>query len=301
MTADMLWHQDEPFGSTSICAQGRVFEAAAEAGIKVMLDGQGADETLAGYHWLFGPALAHALRGGNLLAAGRMIDGRRRLHSTSPVAQMLQAAPHLLPAAWRGTARRYHRARGGADWLAGPAFAAFAGAPGPFETASAELGLAGRSDVGALCVNLTAATSLPMLLHWEDRSSMRSSVEARVPFLDHHLVEFAIGLGARHKLVGPETKVVLRRAMADRLPPAVRDRQDKLGFATPEQEWTRGPLQPFLRAGVARTLDRCPTLLNGPATRALVDATLDGRTGFSFAPWRILMVGMWAERFGLSA
>jgi asparagine synthase (glutamine-hydrolysing) len=300
MASDMLWHQDEPFGSTSICAQGAVFRTAAKCGLKVMLDGQGADEALAGYHWLFGPALAQLLRSGNLRAAGRMVSDRRSIHGARARAQMLQAALHLLPGTWRTGARRYHRARGGGDWLDGPAFRPFLDRPGPFEVAAQELGLAGRTDLGAMCVSLTAATSLPMLLHWEDRSSMMHGIEARVPFLDHRLVEFAIGLGGRHKMRGAETKVVLRRAMADRLPQAVLTRQDKLGFATPEQEWAQGPMRTYLRAGVVKTLDTFPTLMNREATLALVDATLDGSSSFNFTPWRILMVGLWGERFGLS-
>jgi asparagine synthase (glutamine-hydrolysing) len=223
------------------------------------------------------------------------------LHGTTVKAQMLQAAPHLLPSAWRAGARRYHRARNGVDWLDGPAFRPFLDQPGPLESAAAELGISGRTDVGAMCLNLTAATSLPMLLHWEDRSSMMHGIEARVPFLDHRLVEYAIGLGGRHKLAGAETKAVMRRAMADRLPAAVLNRHDKLGFATPEQEWARGPMRTFLRTGVVKTLDMYPSLLNRQATLDLVDATLDGRIAFSFTPWRILMAGLWGERFGMTA
>ncbi len=301
MVSDMLWHQDEPFGSTSICAQGAVFQAAAQEGLKVMLDGQGADEALAGYHWLFGPALAQLLRSGRLTSAWRMLKARQQVHGLSLKTQLKQAAPHILPAAWRANARRYHRARGGADWLDGPALRPFLQQPGPFETAARELNIENRTDVGAMCLSLTAATSVPMLLHWEDRSSMMHGIEARVPFLDHRLVEYAIQLGGQHKLVDAETKVVLRRAMADRLPGPVLNRQDKLGFATPEQEWAQGPLRDFMKAGVLKTLDTYPDLLNRNATIALVDGTLDGSLAFNFTPWRILMVGLWADRFGLAA
>ena len=301
MVGDMLWHQDEPFGSTSICAQGAVFRAAAQSGLKVMLDGQGADEALAGYHWLFGPALAQLLRSARLPSAWRMLKARSQVHGISIKAQLKQAAPHILPAAWRASARRFHRARDGADWLDGPALRPFLQQPGPFEIAAHELNIENRTDVGAMCLSLTAATSVPMLLHWEDRSSMMHSIEARVPFLDHRLVEYAIQLGGQHKLIEAETKVVLRRAMADRLPDAVLNRQDKLGFATPEQEWAQGPMRDFVRSGVLKTLDTCPELLNREATLALVDGTLDGRLVFSFTPWRILMVGIWAERFSLAS
>ncbi len=300
MVRDMTWHQDEPFGSTSICAQGEVFKTASEAGLKVMLDGQGADEALAGYHWLFGSALAQLLRTGRLLAANRMLTARLAVHGVSKRNQLVAAAPHILPAAWRASARHYHRARNGADWLDGPALQPYLHQPGPFETTARALDIEDRTDVGAMCLSLTSATSVPMLLHWEDRSSMMHGIEARVPFLDHRLVEYAIQLGGQHKLVDAETKVVLRRAMADRLPAAVLNRHDKLGFATPEQEWAQGPMREFMRAGVIKTLDMYPQLLNRNATLDLANRTLDGRAPFSFTPWRILMIGVWGELFGLS-
>ena len=65
--------------------------------------------------------------------------------------------------------------------------------------------------IGDLCVVMTQSSNLTMLLHWEDRNSMAHSIEARVPFLDHRLVELSIGLGDRHKMVGGDTKRVLRR------------------------------------------------------------------------------------------
>src|SRR5215204_5314383 len=84
-------------------------------------------------------------------------------------------------------------------------------------------------DLASLCVALTFSANLQMLLHWEDRNSMAHSIEARVPFLDHRLVEFALALGNDHKTVGADTKRVLRRAMKDVLPPPVLARRDKLG------------------------------------------------------------------------
>ena len=87
----------------------------------------------------------------------------------------------------------------------------------------AELGLPPFTDVGSWCLAMTHASNLPMLLHWADRSIIAHAIEARVPFLDHPLVEFSFGPGNAHKFVSLDTKRVLRRAMADILPPMVRD------------------------------------------------------------------------------
>ena len=173
-------------------------------------------------------------------------------------------------------------------------------ADGAVHAAQAELALAPARDIAGLCVLMTFASNLPMLLHWEDRNSMAHSIEARVPFLDHPLVEFSLGLGNRHKMVGADTKRVLRRAMADVLPPAVRDRRDKLGFATPEEVWFRGPLRTVIRDGVEATLRRYPALFDAVRVRARAAAMLDGRRAIDSSLWRIVNLGLWGERFGLS-
>src|SRR5205823_5778236 len=83
---------------------------------------------------------------------------------------------------------------------------------------------------------------LPELLRYEDRNSMAHSIEARVPLLDHRLVELAFSLPGGELIRRGETKSVLRRAFADLLPPEVRDRRDKLGFVTPEARFLRTAL-----------------------------------------------------------
>jgi asparagine synthetase B (glutamine-hydrolysing) len=85
--------------------------------------------------------------------------------------------------------------------------------------------------------------SIPTLLHYEDRNSMAYGIEARVPFLDHRLVEFALGVPAELKVHGPETKLFVRRALKGVLPAEVVNRKDKLGYPTPFANWLRGPLR----------------------------------------------------------
>ena len=130
---------------------------------------------------------------------------------------------------------------------------------------------------------------------------MAHSIEARVPFLDHRLVEFSIALGDSHKIVGGDTKRVLRRAMDGILPPKVRDRRDKLGFTTPEEAWFRGPLRELVHAGIEQTLARYPGLFNRDGVKAHADAMLDGRKSVDFSLWRIISLGIWGRVFGATA
>jgi len=155
------------------------------------------------------------------------------------------------------------------------------------------------TNIATLCLTLTFASNLQMLLHWEDRNSMAHSVEARVPFVDHRVVEFSLMLGNNHKIVGGDTKRVLRRAMTGILPKVVRNRRDKLGFTTPEEIWFRGPLKGLILEGVEATLKRYPGLLNAAGTRALVADMLDGTRPLDFTLWRIVNIGLWGERFAV--
>ncbi|MCZ8316886.1 asparagine synthase (glutamine-hydrolyzing) [Phreatobacter sp.] len=298
--ADITWHQDEPFGSTSIFAQWCVFEEARRVGVKVMLDGQGADELLAGYHSSFDFYMAALVREGKFAQFLRTLAERRRYHGSPIPAQLRRLLLTLLPWSVGATLRRQRASLTQHNWLGSDLLRAIGNTADAFTTATQSLGLAPPTDLRSLCLASTYATNLPMLLHWEDRNSMAHSIEARVPFLDHPLVEFSLALGDDHKVVGGDTKRVLRRAMHDVLPAAVRERRDKLGFATPEEIWFRGPLRPLIHEGIEETLVRYPDLFNPAGVRALRDDMLDGRRPFDFTLWRIANVGIWGERFAVT-
>lgn len=296
----ITWHQDEPYGSTSIFAQWSVFQDAGAGGIKVMLDGQGADEQLAGYHPAFAFYHADLLRRGNLLALMEALRARQAVHGVGMAAQIRALLPAMIPVPLANHLRRRRDVSRRHDWLASEAFATTSGGTA-FDAALAAMGLGPVLDLGELCVALTFGANLGMLLHWEDRNSMAHGVEARVPFLDHRLVEFTLGLGSRHKIVMADTKRVMRRAMTGILPEMVVNRADKLGFATPEEVWFRGPLRPAVEAGVEETLEYFPGLLNAAGVRALTADILDGRRPFDFLVWRLVNLGVWGRTFSLSA
>ena len=297
--AEITWHQDEPFGSTSIFAQWCVFEEAHRVGVKVMLDGQGADEQLGGYHHSFSFHLAGLIKQLKLAEALSTMRERQGWHGVPIVQQAKHALIPLLPTGLAGMLRNRHRALTQHDWLGGELLREHGAGSTAFERARIELGLPPVTDLRTLCMNLTYGSNLSMLLHWEDRNSMAHAIEARVPFLDHPLVEFSLALGNDHKIAGGDTKRVLRRAMEAILPPAVLQRRDKLGFATPEQAWFRGPLRGMMTEGVEATLRRYPGLFNAAGVRALAADMLEGRKPVDFLLWRIVNLGIWGERFGV--
>ena len=296
----ITWHQDEPYGSTGIFAQWCVFAEARKAGLKVMLDGQGADEQLAGYHGSFPYYLASLIRQLRFAMVLRAMTERHRWHGISFADQARSYLPQLLPSAAVRWLRHKRQTFGSASWLDGEALRPHLGRSA-LDTARERIGLPPVTSIGDLCVVLTQASNLAMLLHWEDRNSMAHGIEARVPFLDHRLVEFSIALGDRHKIVGGDTKRVLRRAMEGILPPVVRDRRDKLGFTTPEEAWFRGPLRDLVNAGIADTLKLYPGLFNRKAAKAHVEGMLAGTIPVDFSLWRIVSLGIWGRVFGVTA
>ncbi len=296
----ITWHQDEPYGSTSIFAQWSVFAEARRNGITVMLDGQGADEQLAGYHGGYGYHLNTLLRAGRLPELVRTILGWQRDHGVSAKQQLSLLLGPILPGRLRNLAFRARVGHQQHDWLGSEAFQALRPLKSAFQTALDREGLPAVHDIGGLCQAMVQATNLPMLLHYEDRNSMAHGIEARVPFLDHRLVEFTIGLGNEHKMVGSWTKSVLRQALRGLMPEVICDRRDKLGFTTPEQEWFRGPLRAAILDGVEETLRRFPTLFNPEGTRRLVEDSLAGRRPVDFTLWRIVNVGIWGKVFGVT-
>ena len=134
---------------------------------------------------------------------------------------------------------------------------------------------------------------LPALLQVEDRMSMAHGLEARVPLLDHELVEFAASIPADIKFRGGQMKHFLRRAFSAELPEAVLTRRDKMGFPVPLREWFDGELGDFLRAVFEGQRHRARPFFN---TDAIV-ANLHSGERFSRKIWGLLSLELWHQLF----
>jgi asparagine synthase (glutamine-hydrolysing) len=135
------------------------------------------------------------------------------------------------------------------------------------------------------------------LLRYEDRNSMAHSLEARVPFLDHRLVELCFSLPPQELFYRGETKSVLRRALGDLLPPSVRARRDKVGFVTPEGDWLRGQLGRLAADVFASQRFRERGFVNAAAARRRLERHRKGELTAGMELWRALNLELWARAF----
>ena len=287
----ITWHQDEPFGSTSIYAQWHVFRLASEHNVKVMLDGQGADEQLAGYHVFYTVRFGSLLRTLRLCRLACEMAEVRRVHAMGAKQLLAYTVSTLLPEGIKQSVRRQtgRPAVKPLDWLDMRRLGA---APAdPFSALGAK-----ASSVRGLSLSQLLYTSLPMLLHWEDRDSMAHAVESRVPFLDYRLVEFVLGLPDDLKIAGATTKRVLREAMRGVLPEKIRIRTDKIGFDTAEEAWVRRECPEAFRATLRDATEASSGVLS-PKALDFLDEVIEGRRVFSFIPWRMICFGAWMKRF----
>ena len=281
--------QEEPFASTSIFAQQRVFAAMRGAGIVVSLDGQGADEYLGGYPTFFAAAAASLLRRGRVPAVFRLLANARStdIGLTGLAARL---AGHFVGDSFLAPVRR----------LAGkPPF------PAPMNagwfTKAGVVDNPGRGEgASALHAGLIEAftrTSLPALLRYADRNAMHVSLESRMPFLTPQLVEAVLSLPADMIVSArAETKSVFRRAMRGLVPDVVLRRSDKVGFVTPETKWVTA-IRPWVETLIDGDAARHVAAVDLARLRTLWQDALAGRGRVEGPLWRALSVLAWARHF----
>jgi asparagine synthase (glutamine-hydrolysing) len=277
--------QDEPFGSTSMVAQWYVMRAAKQAGLTVMLDGQGGDEVFAGYRIFVGARLADLLAGGRLTALASELRAFGDVHSRAALFASLARpfAPETLTRTVRARTR-------GAAPLLHPDLRGLA-APAAHGGSLFDERLRRHQEI------VLTRRGLPELLRYEDRNSMAHSLEARVPFLDHRLVEVAFSLPGEELIREGRTKDVVRRALGGILPPSVAARRDKLGFVTPERRWFRGALGAFANEVFSSPEMAARGFVDADAVRQRLRRHRAGEIDAGMELWRALNLELWARAF----
>lgn len=279
----LIWHQDEPFGSTSIYAQWCVFEKARKENLTVMLDGQGADELLAGYLRFFSPFYSQLFRGMHWKKLINELQYSKKYHQHSIKTLfksiMKTSLPSWLLKGALGT-EKY-------GWFSVDKLNARSILPAYYGKGRAQ-------TISQLSEQLLLYNNLPMLLRYEDRNSMAHSVESRLPFLDYRLVEFVQSLPDDYKIHQGQTKSILRNSMKNILPDQIRTRMDKIGFETPEEKWEKEHTSEF-RAMIKDSIEKTNGIINEKALSYFDDVVLGSKLDFTV--WRIINFGKWYDMF----
>jgi asparagine synthase (glutamine-hydrolysing) len=297
----LVWHEDEPLAHPSSVALYFVSRLASEH-VKVVLTGEGSDETLAGYG-RYRKTVFNLALGGHYerFIPARLRDRVRVLVGRFPATKVRQKLARTflyLPAEpwslyfdnFSVFSRRQQHA------LLSPALLDRVGAVDPY---AVHRRLFDASDAETLLDQLLQVdmrTYLHELLMKQDQMSMATSIESRVPFLDHPLVEFAARLPARLKLHGLTTKYVLRQAMRDTLPAEILSRK-KMGFPVPVGRWLRGSFQNLLNDYVLsdRAVER--GLFEPSYLRQLVARHVQGGENHSERLWALINLEIWNRIF----
>ncbi|MBL8421456.1 MAG: asparagine synthase (glutamine-hydrolyzing), partial [Dechloromonas sp.] len=290
---EMIQAQGEPFGSTSIYAQYRVFRLAKEQGVTVTLDGQGADEMLAGYNGYPGQRVRSLLDQGSYSEAWHFLDKWARWPGRSRLAGAKRAVAELTQGPLYDFLRRINGMRDLPAWINADPLEG-KGIIRRYPRLRSTRGESGRRLAAELALSLTQR-GLPALLRHGDRNSMRFSVESRVPFLTRELADFLLSLPEAYLISpGGETKHILRAAMRGIVPDDVLDRRDKIGFATPEQEWLFGMAETV--RGWLRIDLNLPFFNQAEVLREF-DLIVAGKQPFSWQVWRWINFSRWYSRF----
>lgn len=286
---DMIRIQGEPFGSTSIYAQYRVFQLAREHGITVTMDGQGADEMLAGYIGYPGQRLR------SLLETGRISDAWQFWNNWAkwPGRSRLLAAKYLASEISGGDLYEILRKIDGKpnvpNWInAGPLLeqGVLLHKPRiqPYTQSK------GRRVMDELGLSLTKRGIVSLLRHG-DRNSMRFSIESRVPFLTPDFVNLLLSMPEDFLISQKgETKHVFRAAMRGIVPDDVLNRKEKIGFATPEKDLLKG-MEDTIKEWLKQNLNL--PFLNQRKVLKEFEGVMSGKKNYSSQVWRWVNFTRW--------
>lgn len=294
---DLIFTQGEPFGGTSIYAQYRVFKLAKDHGIIVTLDGQGADELLAGYHGYHDSRMLSMIERGEFGKLTEFVHGWSQWPGRSLGYSLRTALRQILP---NGVVRleRSLRRNPALEWMNQKALDNLGIQNPSLQNGTGNWIRQPQAHGRRLAESLRAALTgngLGALLRHGDRNSMRWSIESRVPFLTNDMAEFVLSL-PEHFLVSSkgETKHIFRKAMRGIVPDAVLDRKDKIGFATPEGSWLRVVGEKAL--GWTQSAERVRFLRPEPMRESL-RRVLSGQAPFTQQTWRFLNFCRWLDLF----
>lgn len=281
--------QGEPFGSTSIYAQYRVFQLAREQGITVLLEGQGADELMGGYNGYPGQRVRSLLEGGQFRQAFGFLDKWSEWPGRSRLEGLKRVAGEFSKGRLHDVLRRLNGMDSAPEWIQQQPLLE-KGVHLGFPTMCDLYAVPERRMMGALAASVSQR-GLPGLLRHGDRNSMHFSVESRVPFLTTDMADFMLSLPEAYLVSSEgETKHLLRSALRGIVPDDVLNRRDKIGFATPEQQWLLG-MADTIRLWLKDDLGL--PFLDQAKVREHFEQVVAGRRPYTWQIWRWINFAHW--------
>jgi len=281
---DFVFAMEEPVSGLSVYSQYIVFKLAHQKKAKVILDGQGGDELFAGYVYYYGYyfyELFSRFKWIRLLK--ELVLSYMKLKDPFPHAMF---AFMLMPAKLRHALWK----RNVAPWVDHAFLEQVCG-----EEKDPRWN---RMDVKENLKTSLLSTSIPHNLMWQDKSSMRWSVESRVPFMDVNMVEAALSVGTEQLLGKGETKRLFKDAVADLLPDMIRHRTDKIGFEAPEDDFFRDErVVAFTKDIIYSDSFKARPYWNWSAIENIFMAHLAGRTNAGQNIWKWINTELWIRTF----
>ncbi|MEO5594207.1 MAG: asparagine synthase (glutamine-hydrolyzing) [Chitinophagaceae bacterium] len=287
----IVYHQDQPILSGSFFSEYKVFETAAASKIRIILSGQGADEYLGGYGEFALLNLRGLLRKGKLAGfAGAIRDTAAKQNKS--ITQVLTSfiifglnIPYFSKKINKQS-KEIVTACLNPKWI-----------DNHTDRHGNALNLSTYKSLSSLSKEALSKYSLPHQLHSEDRNSMLYSIESRLPFLDHRLVEYCLGLPDRFIIRNGATKAVLRESLKSVLPPRIYNRHAKLGFPGPEESLFNSNYE-YINKEFRDYIQHLPDIFS-PHLTDLHDACYNNKTPYNNILFRALSFGTWAREFGL--
>ena len=279
---EITYSMDLPLSGSSPISQYYVMKLAKEKGIKVILSGQGADDYMGGYMHSYYRMFAQWMKYFQFGKISKAINAYKKIHgaSNSKLTDVLMKATLSSfmkeNALYKFEYKNYFPFLGleQKKWRS-------------FDSYTSD-------KLNEFHFALMNYSSLPTLLHYEDRNSMAHSIESRVPFLDHRLVELLFQFPANMKINDGWTKYVLRNSMENILPKEIQWRTDKKGFVTPgEILWLRGSLSHLLEID----FNLIPFLDKSKTTK-IIQEFKAGNNKYAILIWRIATLNHWIQNQG---
>lgn len=289
----MIWHMDEPFASTSMYAQWNVFKATKEQGLTVMLDGQGADEQLAGYTSFYPVLFADYIKRGKFITCYKEYQAYKRLRATT---EKYISSWDVFLVALGGVINT--------GWLISAGKKILHKYPYNLPFTKSDLkyidGQRSRYPIGKSekFIYDSLYVGLQSLLRYEDRNSMAFSIESRVPFLDYRLVELIYSVPMSYKIRNGITKSLMRDGLMGILPEKIRTRYSKFGFVTPEDKWIRENVEEF-GAEFHRACKHISEFMDTTKLEKWYDVNAIKMKRNDFLAWRVICFGRWMDVFNL--